>query len=152
MASVIAHRIFGIPVASNLSFPGGWDDGVCSDEATTVVVDDLPLWSGHDAACWSGITDGERFQVVRSQSGQYRFLHGGVPLFALSPDLRVLTCAPPAGRSVTWWRILLDSVLFTVSLLRGNEALHAGAVTTPAGALAVVSGSGGGKSTLCMNS
>ena len=129
---MIGYRIFGIPVASSLSFPGDWNGGVCSDEATTVVVDDLPPWSGRAAPGWSGINDGERFEVIRSESGQYRFLHGGVPLFALSADLRTLTCAPPGGRSVTWWRLLLDSVLFTVSLLRGNDALHAGAVSTPA--------------------
>jgi hypothetical protein len=44
--------------------------------------------------------------------------------------------------------VLLDSVLFTVSLLRGNEALHAGAVATADGVVAVSAHSGGGKSTL----
>ncbi len=39
-------------------------------------------------------------------------------------------------------------MLFTVALLRGREALHAGAVATPAGAVAILAESGGGKSTL----
>lgn len=145
---MIAYRLFGIPVASSLSFPGDWNDSVCSDDATTVVVDDLPPWSGRATPGWSGINDGERFEVIRSESGQYRFLHGGAPLFALSANFRTLTCAPPGERSVTWWRLLLDSALFTVSLLRGNDALHAGAVSTPGGVLAMVAASGGGKSTL----
>ena len=43
---------------------------------------------------------------------------------------------------------MLDSVLFTVALLRGYEALHAGAIATPDGAIAITAGTGGGKSTL----
>ena len=59
LPSMIGYRIFGIPVASSLSFPGDWNDSACSDDATTVVVDDLPPWSGRAAPGWSGINDGE---------------------------------------------------------------------------------------------
>ena len=44
--------------------------------------------------------------------------------------------------------MVLDSVLFTVALLRGYEAFHAGAIATPDGAIAITASSGGGKSTL----
>jgi hypothetical protein len=44
--------------------------------------------------------------------------------------------------------VALDSVLFTVALLQGYEALHAGAIATAAGAVAITAGTGGGKSTL----
>ncbi len=51
---------------------------------------------------------------------------------------------------------MLDSVLFTVALLRGYEALHAGAIAAPndrgdeggRGAIAITASTGGGKSTL----
>ena len=43
---------------------------------------------------------------------------------------------------------MLDSVLFTVALLKEYEALHAGAVVTPAGVIAITAATGGGKSTL----
>ncbi len=43
---------------------------------------------------------------------------------------------------------MLDSVLFTTALLQGYEALHACAIATPAGAIAIMAASGGGKSTL----
>jgi hypothetical protein len=43
---------------------------------------------------------------------------------------------------------VLDSVLFTVALLRGYEALHAGALATPGGVIAITAATGGGKSTL----
>jgi len=44
--------------------------------------------------------------------------------------------------------VVLDSVLFTIALLRGYEALHAGAIATPDGAIAITAATGGGKSTL----
>ncbi len=71
----------------------------------------------------------------------------------LSADGAVLRCAPSDPADPIWWRVVLDSVLFTVALLRGYEALHAGAIVTPgggdgAGALAITAASGGGKSTL----
>ena len=49
-----------------------------------------------------------------------------------------------AGR----WRIVLDSILFSVALLHGFEALHAGAVVIDRGAIAIAARAGGGKSTL----
>lgn len=145
---MIGYRIFGIPFASSLSFPGGWHDSVSADDATVVVVDDLPPWSNAGSDGWSGISDGRRFEALPSPSGEFRFVHGGEALFQLTADRRTLVCAPVADRDLRWWRILLDSVLFTVSLLRGNDALHAGAVATSSGVVAIVTGSGGGKSTL----
>jgi serine kinase of HPr protein (carbohydrate metabolism regulator) len=44
--------------------------------------------------------------------------------------------------------VVLDSVLFTAALLQGYEALHAGAIATPDGVIAITAASGGGKSTL----
>jgi hypothetical protein len=66
----------------------------------------------------------------------------------LSADASVLGCAPTDPGDPSWWRVVLDSVLFTVALLQGYEALHAGAVATPDGVIAITAASGGGKSTL----
>ncbi|MGA2164174.1 MAG: hypothetical protein ABSH36_06865, partial [Solirubrobacteraceae bacterium] len=66
----------------------------------------------------------------------------------LSADACTLRCAPADPEEQSWWRVVLDSVLFTVALLQGREALHAGAVATPEGALAIAAATGGGKSTL----
>jgi hypothetical protein len=44
--------------------------------------------------------------------------------------------------------VLLDTVLFSVSLVRGGVALHASAVELTGGAVAVVSATGSGKTTL----
>lgn len=118
------------------------------DDATRVVVGDLPPWSGTVEGGWRGVNDGKTFAAELSEDGEHRFIHGDDVLFHLSADLGVLTGASVATRDLRWWRILLDSVLFTVSLLRGSEALHAGAASTPAGAVAVAAVSGTGKSTL----
>ena len=60
----------------------------------------------------------------------------------------MLACAPSDPADPSWWRVVLDSVLFTVALLQGYEALHAGALATPDGAIAITAATGGGKSTL----
>jgi hypothetical protein len=99
--------------------------------------------------------------VERGVAGDHRFLHGTPPdrngrpaaetraIHHLSADATVLRCAPADPADPAWWRVVLDSVLFTVALLRGYEALHAGAIATPdGGAIAITAASGGGKSTL----
>jgi hypothetical protein len=55
----------------------------------------------------------------------------------LSADASVLRCAPVDPNDPGWWRVVLDSVLFTVALLHGYEALHAGAIATPDGVVAI---------------
>jgi hypothetical protein len=109
---------------------------------------------------WDGVIDGAPFVVERGTEGDHRFVHGtppddlGVPsaqtlaIHHLSRDATVLLCAPSNPTDPSWWRVLLDSVLFTVALLRGYEALHAAAIATPGGAIAITAATGGGKSTL----
>lgn len=132
-------------------------------------------WSGLREIGWEGVIDGASFVVERGIAGDHRFVHGthpdrhgappnGAPpdgkpsdgkpsdeiraLHHLSPDASVLQCAPADPADPSWWRVVLDSVLFTVALLQGYEALHAGAVATPDGVIAITAASGGGKSTL----
>jgi hypothetical protein len=117
-------------------------------------------WSGAESVGWEGRIDGAPFVVERGQAGDHRFVHGAPPehdgtptattraIHHLCPDARVLSCAPSDPDDLSWWRELLDSTLFSVALLRGYEALHAGAIATPHGALAITAATGGGKSTL----
>jgi hypothetical protein len=142
------YRLFGIQVSSTLRLPGAWGFAPTLSDATVVQTADLPSWAGTAEGGWRGLSDGAPFRVERSRSDQHRFSHGDRPLFQLSPDRLTLYSAPNELRDLRWWRILMDSVLFTVSLLRGNESLHAGAVATSSGAVAVLSPAGGGKSTL----
>jgi hypothetical protein len=117
-------------------------------------------WSGVEDIGWRAVIDGAPFVVERGVAGDHRFVHGahpdecGVPVAAtraihhLSADANVLRCAPSDRADPSWWRVVLDSVLLTVARLRGHEALHAGALATSAGVIAITAASGGGKSTL----
>jgi hypothetical protein len=139
---------FGVPLAAGLAFPGAWATTAPAADATVLVDGEPGPEPGGSEPGWEGICDGEHFAATRGPAGEHYFTHGGRLLFALSPDARTLTGDPAYERDIRWWRVLLDSVLFTVALLRGRDALHAGAIATPAGIVAVCAGSGGGKSTL----
>ena len=139
---------YGISLTSSLSFPGPWRAQPPASEATAIGIGQLPVTSRDMALGWSGKCDGKAFVAAVSRSGEHWFLHGGQTLFHLSADYRTLTGESSVERGTGWWRILLDSVLFSVALLRGCEALHAGAVATQCGAVAIVARSGAGKSTL----
>lgn len=86
--------------------------------------------------------------MLEGPEGDILFDYGRRALFHLSADHRVLRCAPAGGTGCAWQRVLLDTILWTVSLLRGFELLHASAVETPAGIVAFVAVSGGGKTSL----
>jgi hypothetical protein len=105
-------------------------------------------WSGRLAPGWAAMIDEAPFSVEQGRAGDHRFVHGKRAVHHLSEDARVLRCSPASADHPDWWRIVLDSVLFSVALISGFEALHAGAVATPAGAVAISAGPGGGKSTL----
>lgn len=117
-------------------------------------------WSGLAATGWEGMIDGAPFIVERGLEGDHRFVHGVLPdenrtfsdgtraVHYLNAEASALTCAPADPSKPSWWRVVLDSVLFTVALLHGYEALHAGAVATTDGVIAITAASGGGKSTL----
>lgn len=147
--AVRTHRCFGIAVACSLAVPGAWPPPTAGEETTRLVDGRLGPWEDSGEAGWSGVCDGERFVAEQGDDGAYRFFHGGRTLLELSPDQRRLTGdLDPARTDVRWWRAVLDSVLFTVALLRGGEALHAGAVATADGAVAIAGPQGSGKSTL----
>jgi hypothetical protein len=142
------YTCFGISVESQIPFPGSWGAGGNEAEITRVLHGELTPPPGPSEEGWHAVIDRQPLVVGRSSTGEHWFSHGGQMKFRLSADHLMLTADPRSPRDTRWWRLLLDSVLFSVSLLRGNDALHAGAVSTAAGAVAVMAGSGGGKSTL----
>jgi hypothetical protein len=146
---MIGYRLFGYPVASERAFPGDWNGRPPDPDATVVVDRDLPAWPDTVDGGWTGSIDGRTLTVERSSRGEHRFNIDGATRFHLSTDRRRLVAPTLASTGdLRWWRVLLDSVLFTVGLLRGKDALHAGAVATSSGVVAIMAGSGGGKSTL----
>jgi hypothetical protein len=155
---------FGLSLLADVSPPGAWAARpFCEPSLQIRSVDPHAIedsWSGLEAMGWEGVIDGAPFVVERGVAGDHRFVHGaqpdgnGVPspgtraVHHLCADASVLRCAPSDRADPSWWRVVLDSVLFTVALLQGYEALHAGAIATPDGAIAITAATGGGKSTL----
>jgi hypothetical protein len=80
----------------------------------------------------------------------YRIEAAGHGAHLLSPDGRTATCAPSVGADWEWHRLFFAQVLPTAAALQGLEILHASAVALGDEATAVVSRSGGGKTTLAM--
>jgi hypothetical protein len=92
--------------------------------------------------------DDAAFAMLESPEGDVLFAYGRTTLFHLSADRATLRYAVGSPREAAWQRVLLDTVLWTVSLLDGFELLHAGAVIAEHGLIALVARTGGGKSTL----
>jgi hypothetical protein len=92
--------------------------------------------------------DGVPFAVLESADGAVVFHYGREATFRLSADRGELLCSPGVDGNAVSLRVLLDTVLWTVSLFGGTELLHASAVETETGVVAFVAGSGCGKSSL----
>jgi hypothetical protein len=162
-----ALAAFGLSLRFETPPPGAWEarpsrePSLPSLQIRSVTAQAIEQnWSVLEEIGWEGMIDGAPFVVERGAAGDHRFVHGAHPdqhgapstetraVHHLSPDASVLQCAPSDPADPSWWRVVLDSVLFTVALLQGYEALHAAAVATPDGVIAITAASGGGKSTL----
>jgi hypothetical protein len=105
-------------------------------------------FSGDPVATWeTTLADGAGLRYDRGTAGDHRVLYGET-VFHLNDVATVVLCGPADRDDAAWQRQLLDTVLFTVSFIRGFELLHAGAVVTPRGAIALAGRTGAGKSSL----
>jgi hypothetical protein len=111
------------------------------------------LWSGPgDAPAWHGrLRDGSELTVRRGLAGDVLFQYAQQACFWLDGGCETLLCTelPDAGADASRWRAaLVEKVLPKVALMRGYEGLHAAAVDSPVGVVALVGQSGAGKSTI----
>ncbi|HEV3047451.1 MAG TPA: hypothetical protein VGY13_08840, partial [Solirubrobacteraceae bacterium] len=109
------------------------------------------LWSGPAGDFrWRGrLGDGSELTIERGRAGDLLFGDGARASFRLNGEASALQCAPRED-GLHWQRTLLGKVLSTVSVLRGHEALHASAVDSPWGAVAIAAPTGMGKTTLAL--
>jgi len=109
----------------------------------------LAGWSGlGNAVTWTGLLgDGRTLRVERGLQGDVLFKYGERARFRLDSTGRRLECAP-AEAGLPWQQTLLSRILPNVAIMRGYEALHASAVESPHGVVALAGPSGVGKSTL----
>jgi hypothetical protein len=107
-------------------------------------------WSGPATpGSWRGtLRDGAELTIRWGCGGDLLFGYGAEARYLLDPAAERLLCAPDEPSALSWQRVLLSRVLPIVAIARGYEALHAAAVQTPAGVVAIVGASGAGKSTL----
>ena len=145
-------RAFGLNLDFETPPPGAWEKRLGGGPAlklrSATEEEIAAAWSGPEAVGWEATIDGAPFRVERGLAGDHRFCHGESSVHLLAADGGLLRCAWTGSDEPQRWRVVLDSVLFSVALLRGYEALHAGAVATGAGTVAITAGAGGGKSTL----
>jgi hypothetical protein len=143
---------FGLSLSFETPPPGAWGrrpEGEPSLRVRLATPQDVAdAWSGRESIGWEAAIDGAPFLVERGQAGDHRFVHGERSVHHLSADAVILLRAADDDGEPAGWRVTLDSVLFSIALIFGFEALHAGAVATDKGAIAVTAGPGGGKSTL----
>jgi hypothetical protein len=108
-------------------------------------------WSGPDGPPqWRGtLGDGSSLTLQRGVEGDTLFTNGRRARYRLDAASHTLHCAPwEQGQS--WQQTLLGRILPNVSIATGYEALHASAVESPAGVVAVAAPSGMGKTTLAL--
>jgi hypothetical protein len=108
-------------------------------------------WSGREGPPeWIGrLGDGCTLTVERGVCGDMLFTYGDRARFRLDASRERLECVPLCA-GLHWQQTLLGRVLPDVALLRGYEALHACAVDSPEGVVAVAGPSGMGKTTLAL--
>ncbi len=110
--------------------------------------DILGCWSGGGVTLWETVLgDGARLCYEVGAAGDHRFVYGDTSFHIDVGGGRIL-CAPRSRIDFAWQRQLLDTVLFSVSFTHGFELLHASAIATSRGAVAILGPSGSGKSSL----
>lgn len=97
---------------------------------------------------WQTSFEGREYRMERGSAGDYRFEWTGRAAFHLTPDARELACGIADREDTGAMRLLLDTVLWSVSLICGYELLHASAISYGNETIAFVAGTGGGKTSL----
>jgi hypothetical protein len=142
---------FGLEVDADFALPGARPGTAPeADLALRLVPQDefLPLIAEPRMLRLLASFDDCPYAMLEAPAGDALLCYGHRAFLHLSADRRILRCGPTVRDDPHWQRVLLDTVLWSVSLLRGFELLHASAVETPAGVIAFVAASGGGKSSL----
>ncbi len=149
------HVAYGLDLHASFSLAGmptGSGDGLPSLALERVAPAELEdAWSGSEGPPeWTGqLGDGCTLTIERGVRGDVLFSYGDRARFRLGPSRERLDCAP-LRVGLHWQQALLGRVLPNVAIMRGYEALHASAVDSPEGVVAVAGPSGTGKTTLAL--
>jgi len=149
------YSAYGLRVDSTFALPGS--EPVAQERTDLPALDvDLvtpgelaELWHVANARTeWLGMLgDGRTLTIERGEGGDRLFRYGELASFHLDDRMLRLACAPTSV-GLDWQRALITKVIPAISVMRGYEALHAAAVETPRGVVAIMGPPGSGKSTL----
>ena len=148
------YRAFGVHLASAFPLPGmhpvpEWREPSARIRLGTRSEADRHWPGAQPGAGWQTVfSDGCDYRGELATNGALRLSYGERAVFYVSPDGRTVLCAPENVEDLAWQRVLLDSVLTTLSVLAGLEPLHSSAVEGTGGVVAFLTESGGGKSSL----
>jgi hypothetical protein len=155
------YSAYGLQLESSFALPGVDPSIEAGGDLPTLTLSlcapsELELsWSGPSGPeLWRGRQgDGRDLAIEEGVAGDLLFTYtdpaGALDRarFRMDAEMRQLDCAP-RKTSLDWQRILIGKVLPSIAVMRGYEALHAGAVESPLGVVAIMGPSGMGKSTL----
>lgn len=141
---------FGLTIESDFALPGAEPAAPGRELALRLAGQDELVALTAEPRVLRGlhVFDDCPYAMLEGSDGDVLIWYGQRAFFHLSADGRVLRCAPTERDDPVWQRVLLDTVLWTASLLRGYELLHASAVRTANGVVAFLAASGGGKTSL----
>jgi hypothetical protein len=151
------YAAYGLRLASSFPLPGMGSATETCDGLPTITLalrDEAELSHAWRAASgspeWRGRQgDGRELVIERGSAGDVLFRYGELARFRLDAQMRRLDCAP-SGEGLHWQRALIGKVIPSVSVMLGYEGLHAAAVDSPEGVVAIMGASGAGKSTLAL--
>jgi len=148
---VFRGRALGLRIGADRPLMAVLPDG--EDESRTLSlrsVDRLPpLPAGSERVAERRGPGGELLlSVDRHPEIGYRIEATGHGGHLLAADGRSAACTPAVGEDWAWHRLFFAQVLPTAAALQGLEVLHASAVEIADEAIAIVSFSGGGKSSV----
>ncbi len=153
----VIYAAYGLRVASSFPLPGMRTAAPASEELPTLELALLDpaqferAWSGSGGPPeWRGRQgDGRELTIEHGTGGDALFSYGDLARFRLDPQMRRLECFPRES-GLDWQRVLIGKVIPSISVMRGREALHAAALDSPEGVVAIMAPSGVGKSTLAL--
>jgi hypothetical protein len=145
MISASTFAAFGLTVTCQFCVPGVVPGRAAGGRETHVeAVDDAEL-----SRIWSAVKVSSDARVLRHDEELGHLLDlPEAGRFSVSPDGRLIRCAPCELEPWRWQRGLFAGALPFAALIQGIEVFHASAVVLDGRLIAITAESGGGKSTL----
>jgi hypothetical protein len=153
----VIYAAYGLRLVSSFPLPGMRTAAPASDGLRVLelaLLDQTQFeraWSGPGGPPeWRGRQgDGRELTIEHGTAGDVLFSYGELARFRLDPPMRRLQCLPN-DTGLDWLRVLMSKVIPSISVMLGHEALHAAALDSPDGVVAIMAPSGAGKSTLAL--